>query len=204
MPGKSVVVVGGGGAGARLAASLSRSSAFSPSTGNTLTLVTARPFWPYLIAGARFTSSREGNFAEKCLVPYDKFFNNGRGKVKVGRVVKVEPHPGGDGGKDTDGEVNDQGSSNEGGELVLESGERVKYDLLVLSPGSTWTGPLAFPDSKEETMQHLDKWWTKFENAKAVVLVGGGAVGVGMSCLYFVNEQILKIGFLIFQSTQAN
>lgn len=47
-------------------------------------------------------------------------------------------------------------------------------------------------------MQHLDRWWKKFENAKAVVLVGGGSVAIGMgvfllrairiACLEFITD----------------
>lgn len=105
--------------------------------------------------------------------------------MKIGRVVGVEPLVGGNGV----------------GEVVLEGGERVKYDVLVLAPGSTWAGPLDFPDGREEVMGHLDVWRKKFGAAKAVVLVGGGSVSLGMhsfSSMQFASLGILLIAFVLF------
>lgn len=174
MSAKSIVIVGGGGAGygtaRRLSAKLSSSSS---STGHSITLITARPFSIYLPAAARFTTTSEGHLEDTALLPYDKLFANGndkvKGEVKIGRVIRIEH--GGDEKSVSEGR--------EGGEVVLESGERVRYDVLVLAPGSIWAGPLGFPDGEEEVRKHIESWRRKFEEAKGVVLVGGGAVGIG-------------------------
>lgn len=175
MPGsKSIVVVGGGGAGAQAAVLLAQTLASSSHLReHTVTLITARPFFIHLPASARFTTSGRGHFEEKCFVPYDRVFSKYEkvAKVKIGRVVRVEP------------QAPESGEDVKGGEVELESGERIKYDILILAPGSTWAGPLEFPDGREDVMQHLDVWRKKFERAKSVVLVGGGSVSLGTSAM---------------------
>ncbi|KAI0262522.1 FAD/NAD-P-binding domain-containing protein [Gloeopeniophorella convolvens] len=156
---KSVVVVGGGAAGATIARILS--SKINAST-TSLTLITARPFALHLPACIRMTTTAEGKLEDNVLVPYDQLLVNGNGLIKVGRAVAIEE------GK--------EGRS--GGSVVLESGERVQYDILVLAPGSEWEGPLAFPDDRAAVLEHIKSWRRKLENANGVILAGGGAVGI--------------------------
>lgn len=153
---KSVVVVGGGGAGSYIARTLSSKLDASKYT---LTLVTARPFAVHYPAAIRLTTTSEGKLEDTALIPYDKLLLNGNGTIKIDRVVKIEDH------KDA-------------GNLVLASGESLQYDVLILAPGSHWEGPLALPDGKDEILEHIKQWRNKFESAKGVVLVGGGAVGI--------------------------
>ncbi|KAN0131952.1 FAD/NAD(P)-binding domain containing protein [Lactarius tabidus] len=153
---KNIVVVGGGAAGATVTRILS--SKINAST-TSLTLVTARPFAIHLPACIRMTTTAEGNLEENVLIPYDKLMVNGNGTVKIGRVTSIE-----------------QGQESSGS-LVLSTGERVNYDILVLAPGSEWEGSLAFPDDRDAVLEHIKSWRRKFENASAIVLAGGGAVG---------------------------
>ncbi|ETW87003.1 hypothetical protein HETIRDRAFT_30822 [Heterobasidion irregulare TC 32-1] len=153
---KSVVVVGGGGAGSYIARTLSSKLDASKYT---LTLVTARPFAVHYPAAIRLTTTSEGKLEDTVLIPYDKLLLNGNGTIKIDRVVKIEDHK-------------------DGGDLVLASGESLHYDVLILAPGSHWEGPLALPDGKDEILEHIKQWRNKFESAKGVVLVGGGAVGI--------------------------
>ena len=159
---KSVVVVGGGGAGSYIARTLSSKLDASKYT---LTLVTARPFAVHYPAAIRLTTTSEGKLEDTVLIPYDKLLLNGNGTIKIDRVVKIEDH------KDA-------------GNLVLASGESLQYDVLILAPGSHWEGPLALPDGKDEILEHIKQWRNKFESAKGVVLVGGGAVGIGTSAFF--------------------
>ncbi|KZV77413.1 FAD/NAD(P)-binding domain-containing protein [Peniophora sp. CONT] len=152
---KSVVVVGGGGAGHAVARALSTQLDFATTD---LTLLTARPFYTHLPALVRLTTTAVGKLEEKALVPYDHLFPSGKGTVKVGRVTAIE-------------------AKDKGGELVLEDGERVSYDVLVLAPGSHWQGPLELPDDREAALASIAAIRSKIESAKAVVLAGGGAVG---------------------------
>ena len=68
--------------------------------------------------------------------------------------------------------------------LVLESGERVEYAALVLGTGSSWTGTTDFPDADEDVREHIRSWRAAFSKASNVVIVGGGAVGIGEYRLY--------------------
>ena len=157
---KSVVVVGGGAAGAAIARILS--SKVNPGT-TTLTLVTARPFALHLPAAIRMTTTAEGKLEDSILIPYDSLLVNGNGTVKVGRVTGIEQSK----------------ESQAGGSIVLSTGERINYDILVLAPGSDWDGPLAFPDDRAAVLEHIGSWRRKIENADGIILAGGGAVGCG-------------------------
>lgn len=68
-----------------------------------------------------------------------------------------------------------------GGSVVLESGEKLSYDALVLAQGSNWEGPLAYPDDPEQVKEHLSFWRSQFTDATHVVLAGGGAVGIELA-----------------------
>ena len=157
---KSIVVVGGGAAGATITRILS--SKINPNT-TSLTLVTARPFALHLPAAIRMTTTSEGKLEETALIPYDSLLVKNNGTIKIGRVASIE-----------------QGKEGRDGSVVLTSGERIRYDILVLAPGSEWDGPISFPDERSGVLEHIKTWRRNFENAKGgIVLAGGGAVGCG-------------------------
>jgi apoptosis-inducing factor 2 len=163
-----VVIVGGGSGGAALARRLSSAALdFDPEQHN-LTLITPRQYSVYLPAAARMVVTPEGSLEDTALIPYDKLYTEGNaGRVVHGQVTQILD-----------------------GSLVLDSGESIKYHCLVLATGGRWEGPLAFPDSDAEVREHIRAWRAKFAAAKSVVLVGGGAVGVGENpshCLFPPN-----------------
>ena len=45
--------------------------------------------------------------------------------------------------------------------------------------GSHWPGPLNFPSSRDEFNMFVGGWRSKFKEAKDILLVGAGAVGLG-------------------------
>jgi NADH dehydrogenase FAD-containing subunit len=158
-----IVILGGGGAGTPLAYNLSHAPA---SSNYHITLINNRPFFQYLLAGARVISTTDGNLEDKSLMPYDHVFANGpdgkpNGTFKQGTAEKVE----------LDEKV-----------IKLTSGEEVKYDYLVLTTGSTWEGALNLPvGSREDAQNYIKDWRKKVANATHVCIVGGGAVGIGKS-----------------------
>jgi len=52
--------------------------------------------------------------------------------------------------------------------------------VLAVCIGSRWPGPLNFPNSREEFDKFVEGWRSKFKEAKDILLVGAGAVGLGM------------------------
>src|SRR6266403_1167598 len=173
---KSVVVVGGGAAGATFARTLS--SKLDPNT-TTLTLVTARPFALHLPAAVRMTTTSEGKLEDTSLIPYESLLVKNNGTIKVGRVSAIE-----------------QGKEGRDGSVVLTTGERIHYDYLVLAPGAEWEGPLAFPDARAAVLDHIKSWRRRFENAKdGIVLAGGGAVGCGTG--FSFSFLFLNLGLMV-------
>jgi len=158
----NVVVLGAGGAGAKVVNLLS--AQLKPESYN-LILIDTRPFYVHWPAMIRMVVTDQGHLEDSALIPLDKNFVGGNGTLLTGTATQIVP------AKD--------GSS--GGEVVLASGEKVPYAVLVLATGSAYEGPLALPDSKPEVVQWTEEWRKTFENAKHVVLVGGGAVGIEMA-----------------------
>ncbi len=155
----NIVIVGAGGAGAQVARLLS--AKLKPDQYNIL-VVTARPYYTHLPAWIRMSVTEEGNLEDRAHITYNYTMHNGNGQFVIGRAASITSEEG-----------------DKPGTLVLESGERIEYSALVLTPGSIWEGPLNIPDSKKETMEHLSTWRQKFKNAHDIVLVGGGAVALG-------------------------
>lgn len=74
-----------------------------------------------------------------------------------------------------------QKPSETSGVVVLKNGQEVSYDVLVLSTGSQWEGPINFPDDADEIKPFIHSSRAKFANAKHIVIAGGGAVGAELS-----------------------
>jgi apoptosis-inducing factor 2 len=97
---------------------------------------------------------------------YDKVFDNFPGRLSIGKATSVEADPGGRGGK-----------------VILDTGDEVLYDVVVVATGSSWEGLVDFPNDERLYKEFIEEWRNKFENANDVVIVGGGAVGIGEVCV---------------------
>lgn len=105
-------------------------------------------------------------------MPYDTIFAKFPGQLVVGAVSSIEETKGGEGGK-----------------VILKSGEQVAYHVLAVATGSAWEGMVSFPDEESLCKEHVESWRNKFQNAQDIVIVGGGAVGIG----WFSLSQILYL-----------
>lgn len=155
---KNIVVVGGGFAGVTIARTLSTKLDVSKYN---LILITPRAYNIHMIGGARINVDSVGKFEEQAFLPYDKLFVNGNGTKITGLVTSISSNKEG-----------------KGGVLTLEGGETISYYLLALTPGSVWPGPVSFPNDKDAATNHVASWRKKIHDAKEIVLVGGGAVGL--------------------------
>lgn len=73
------------------------------------------------------------------------------------------------------------GNVGKGGLVVLDNGETVEYDVLVLSTGSVWPRPIAFPTESTSAIEaHVKARREEFAKASDILLVGGGSVGIGL------------------------
>lgn len=173
---QNIVVVGGGGLGSQLARTLSSkldSSRFD------LILISASDRYYHNPALIRSAVTSEGALDENAVIPYDSLFNNGPGKLLVGKVAAIEKN----------------GEKGSGGVVVLQGGEKVAFRYLVVATGSIWEGPLAtLGKSSKEYVATTREWRSLIQKAQSIVLVGGGSIGLGMSFL------ILDVCFLLNSS----
>ena len=155
----NVVIVGGGGAGVQVARLLSME--LDPAQYN-LILVTARPYYTHLPAWVRMSVSSEGNLENRAHITYNYNFVNGNGQLIIGKISSITTEEG-----------------DREGYLTFDTGEILRYTVLILTPGSLWNGPLDIPDSKAATIDHICDWRKKFDESNDILLVGGGAVSLG-------------------------
>jgi len=156
---QNVVVVGGGFAGFQVAKELGKK--LDPKRYNII-LINSRSYAISLPAVVRLVVDAESKLEQTSFVKLDRLFPNGNGETKVGIVTSIEAN-----------------SDVPGGTVVLASGERITYAALVLATGSKWTGPCSIPENEDDVLPFVNAWREKFSKAKHVVLVGGGAVGIG-------------------------
>ena len=160
----SVVVIGGGGAGITVAQTLDKK--LNPAT-HSVTLITGRDYFLHLPATLRMLVTPEPDLEHNAVLPYDNLFGTGNGVGRLSRVVH--------------GKVDhvEENSGGEGGSVHLSSREKIDWDVLIIASGSVWKGPLNFPSAKKDVLLWTKTWQEKFSKARDVVLVGGGAVGLG-------------------------
>ena len=63
---------------------------------------------------------------------------------------------------------------------MLEGGEKVRWDALVVATGCSWQGPLDFP-SAEALPAHVKRWQEDVKATNDIYVVGGGPAGIGGS-----------------------
>lgn len=160
---QNVIVVGAGSAGGRAVHLLTQSL---DTTKFNLIVINPRPESILYPATARVVSSDRDNIKDKVFVPIESILK-GKGRFIQGKVTKVEPGKHG------------------GGTVVVSNGEAIPFRALILSPGVSWDSPFGFPEGSGEVDGYLSAQRQAFEKATSIVLVGAGAVGLGMSLAFY-------------------
>nr|CAB3220703.1 apoptosis-inducing factor 2-like [Phallusia mammillata] len=149
-----VVVVGGGYCGALLAYKIKKSNLCK------VTMIDPKDAMVHSIGALRCVV--EEDFTKKIFLPYDQFIGD---SFKRGKAV---------------------GLNTAQKEVTLEDGTTVSYTHLVIATGTRAPFPgkvtEAYPNvSTVDALKIYADYRTEVKNAKRVVLVGGGAVGVELS-----------------------
>ncbi|MHB9863922.1 NAD(P)/FAD-dependent oxidoreductase [Streptomyces sp. YIM S03343] len=93
------------------------------------------------------------------LIPYDRLLQNGR--VTVGKAVRIDTAE---------------------REVVLGTGERLSYDVLVIATGADYPEPARFAGTTaDEAVENFAQHQKKIAGAEHVLVVGGGPSGVELS-----------------------
>lgn len=101
-------------------------------------------------------------WTDSIFLSLDYVFNNGKGKLVIAKATSIQ-----------------YDEASKSGKVLTEKGDEIPFDVLALATGSIWESPLDFGSTKAEAVQGVVNWREKIRDAKGVVLVGGGAVGIG-------------------------
>ncbi|KAB5584864.1 putative AMID-like mitochondrial oxidoreductase [Coniochaeta sp. 2T2.1] len=168
---KNVVVIGGSFAGICLV----RRLAETLPTGWRVVLVERNSHIHYVFNFPRFSVIT--GHEQKAFIPYD-------------RVVQGRP-------EGVFKRVRGTVDGVEEGVVLLETGERVKYEYLALATGCSQPFPARLgATEKKEGCEELKAFQERVAAAKSVALVGGGAVGVEMAAdikSYFPEKRVMLV-----------
>ncbi|KIV77890.1 hypothetical protein PV11_09668 [Exophiala sideris] len=173
---KNVVVVGGSYVGRATAQELAK---VVPSTHRVL-LIEPHSHFHHLFTFPRFAIV-PGN-EHKAFVPYNGLFssvpNSGTHAVIQARVVSLQPQY-----VKLDRE--------------WEGSDQVSFDYLTVATGTLLSKPAAMSkDDKQSSVEYLRQHQNSIKQAKSILIVGGGAVGVQMATdlkEYYPDKQITVV-----------
>ncbi|KAJ1916776.1 hypothetical protein H4219_003595 [Mycoemilia scoparia] len=194
-----VVVVGAASAGATAAKSLSQSSSCGSGPGNSkvqVTVVERRDHYFHNI-GALHGSVEPTGFLPKLFLPLDRLFESKWGKCPRDKYKSGTSSSSG-GGSDTVNEKARGGSDDDGcgdhsvvrgtltethpNHIVLDNGQELPFDYLVLATGSDNHSPAKIVSlTREDGIKEIRGFNQELEKASKVLIIGGGAVGVELA-----------------------
>lgn len=160
MSSSNVVLVGAGFGGLLLFKELTAKLA---NTDYKLIVIEPRNFFVHQPSTLRLVVSSKDGYEDKSIINHPPSFSSS-GKVRFVQAKATS--------------IVDNGT--DGGRVVLDNGESVDFSVLVLATGSRWSGPIAFGTDRDQIMDNVATWRTKFAEAQDIVLVGGGAIGFGI------------------------
>ncbi|KAL0581582.1 hypothetical protein V5O48_000512 [Marasmius crinis-equi] len=154
----SIVIIGAGSAGASIAKSLSGSLDASQ---HEIVLISPQLYYVHYPSTPRMVVTDAGKLEDQGLVPLDKLFLEGNRKFVQGEAALIDE---------------------QAREVELMTGRKVSFDFLVLATGTRWGGPIAFPhDPSKVRRGFIEEKRREFREAKNILLVGGGSVGIELA-----------------------
>lgn len=155
----NIVVVGGGQSGVKMAQALEKHTPSLP-VDYKIIMLDRRDHFYHMIAGLR--APLETKVAEDSLIPYDRLF---KGSANA-RVAKAEAKKIDDKFVYTDATGEDA---------------KIEYAHLVLATGCNWADEIDSPLLRADSLQKFASQGQRIAEAKKIVIVGGGAVGIELA-----------------------
>lgn len=158
----TIAIVGGSYVGMRLAQSLL--SVLPPT--HRVVVVEANSHFHHLFTFPRFSVLHRGG-DEKALIPYTHALEPARDAIIHAKALSIHAHA----------------SDKTKGYLKLDRGQDVEFDYLAIATGTQLRQPWSLGGiSKAEAVDVLRSYQDAVKQAKKIVVVGGGAVGVQVAC----------------------
>lgn len=140
-------------------------------SGSKFTLINQTEYFHHSVASVRAAVVK--GLVQKTLIPLKEVFGE---NFKQGRAVAI----------DTDSKF-----------VRLESGEEIKYDVLIIATGTSAEFPNKLGDQNTQTAIDLyEGVAAKIERAKSILVVGGGASGTEQACeiaTKFPDKEVILI-----------
>lgn len=157
---KNIVIVGGGVAGIGLAQALEKHKPALPSDVKII-VIDRRDYYYHIIAGLR--APVDAVLQEEATIPYDRVFKaSSPASILQAEATSIDE-------SFVHTQAADSGTS------------KIPYDLLVISTGSMWSQELNLPFARQEAIKKLASQGAEIAEAKKIIIVGGGAVGVELA-----------------------
>lgn len=155
----AIVIIGAGVAGLDLSLYLQKQLDTLPADYEVV-LIDKRDFYFHLVGSLRGLVNAD--VADKVCIPYNKLFTapacKNRMRVIQATVTKIE--------KD---------------HVILDTGAQVAFKQLVIATGCTWQRELDVPQSRAQALEYLASQKKRIQQAREIVVVGGGAVGIELA-----------------------
>ncbi|KAK9464155.1 uncharacterized protein V1516DRAFT_669709 [Lipomyces oligophaga] len=155
-----IVIIGAGLFGALLAARF-RDAPAAKSNHVYITLIDARPDFVYL---PLYIRNCVNDVSHYLVTPLDKIFEKRPeiGTVVCGRVVEIDQFR---------------------KQVLLEHGDPISFDYLVLATGYSFDEPIKVPlSTHSEIMSYLDSRREMIKQSRNVIILGGGPTGCELAC----------------------
>lgn len=164
---ENIVLVGAGSGGYLVYRELSVKLA---NTNKKLIVIEPRKFYVHLPSTLRMVVTAEGGLENRSIMDHPPNVDTANTKFIYSKVTSIVD------------------SESEGKYVTLDNGEKINFSVLILATGGRWSGPIAFGNKKEDVLEFVHSWRDRFRDAKDIVLIGGGAVGLGNVRFFHVKR----------------